>query len=160
MPDRMPEDMPDRMPEDMSDRMPEDLPVTKCINVMVGITRSKVIDCIFFWTMKAWFAWSMCPNRVCIPFSGKELLRVWYLGCACGIHLICGAGQHLQPLCHHLMHYWQPPRDLPNVSNDEIPGWLSTVWRYIALLCWGLSQSTISHVQPKQHTEMTGWLNR
>ena len=43
MPDRMPDDMPDRMPEDMSDRMPEDLPVTKCINVMVGITRSKVI---------------------------------------------------------------------------------------------------------------------
>ena len=47
MPDRMPEDMPermpDRMPEDMSGRMPEDLPATKCINVMVGITRSKVI---------------------------------------------------------------------------------------------------------------------
>ena len=45
----MSEDMPDRMPnrmsEDMSDRMPEDLPVRKCINVMVGITRSKVI----FW---------------------------------------------------------------------------------------------------------------
>ena len=58
MPDRMPEDLPDRMPEDMldrmpnrmsedmSDRMPEDLPVRKCINVMVGITRSKVI-CFF-----------------------------------------------------------------------------------------------------------------
>ena len=43
MPEDMPEHMPDRMPEDMSDRMPEDLPVTKCINVMVGITRSKVI---------------------------------------------------------------------------------------------------------------------
>ena len=47
VPDRMPEDMqehmPDRMPEDMSDRMPEDLRVTKCINVMVEITRSKVI---------------------------------------------------------------------------------------------------------------------
>ena len=43
MPGRMPEDMPDRMPEDMSDRMPEDLPVTKRINVMVGMTRSKVI---------------------------------------------------------------------------------------------------------------------
>jgi hypothetical protein len=53
MPGRMPEDMPDRMPEDMlpekmpednmSDRMPEDLPVTKRIDVMVGITRSKVI---------------------------------------------------------------------------------------------------------------------
>jgi hypothetical protein len=47
MPDRMPEDLPDRMPEDMPDRMPdrmpEDLPVRKCINVMAGITRSKVI---------------------------------------------------------------------------------------------------------------------
>jgi hypothetical protein len=43
MPEDMPEDMPDRMPEDMSDRMPEDLPARKCINVMVGITRSKVI---------------------------------------------------------------------------------------------------------------------
>ena len=42
-PDSMPDRMPDRMPENMSDRMPEDLPVTKCINVMVGITRSKVI---------------------------------------------------------------------------------------------------------------------
>ena len=42
-PDRMPEDLPDRMPEDMPDRMPEDLPVRECINVMVGITRSKVI---------------------------------------------------------------------------------------------------------------------
>jgi len=42
----MPDRMPDRMPENMSDRMPEDLPVTKCINVMVGITRSKV----FFFT--------------------------------------------------------------------------------------------------------------
>ena len=51
MPDHMPEDMLDRMPnrmsEDMSDRMPEDLPVRKCINVMVGITRSKVIFKMF-----------------------------------------------------------------------------------------------------------------
>jgi len=31
------------MTEDMPGRMPEDMPVTKCINVMVGITRSKVI---------------------------------------------------------------------------------------------------------------------
>jgi hypothetical protein len=43
MPEDMPDRMPDRMPEDMSDRMPEDLPGRKCINVMVGITRSKVI---------------------------------------------------------------------------------------------------------------------
>ena len=52
MPDHMPEDMPDRMPdnmpEDMPDRMPEDLPVRKCINVMVGITRSKVFFCCIF----------------------------------------------------------------------------------------------------------------
>jgi len=40
----MPDRMPNRMSEDMSDRMPEDLPVRKCINVMVGITRSKVIS--------------------------------------------------------------------------------------------------------------------
>ena len=46
MPDRMPEDMPDKMLEDMSDRMPEDLPVTKRIDVMVGITRGKVIFCV------------------------------------------------------------------------------------------------------------------
>ena len=43
MPEAMPDRMPDRMPEDMSDIMPEDLPVTKCINAMLGITRSKVI---------------------------------------------------------------------------------------------------------------------
>jgi len=46
MPDRMPENLPDRMPEDMPedmpDHMPEDMPDRKCINVMVGITRSKV----------------------------------------------------------------------------------------------------------------------
>jgi len=42
MSNRMPEGMPDKMPEDMSDRMPEDLPVTKYIDVMVGITRSNV----------------------------------------------------------------------------------------------------------------------
>jgi hypothetical protein len=46
MSDRMPEDIPDKMPEGMSDRMPEGLPVTKCINVMVGIIRSEVF---FFW---------------------------------------------------------------------------------------------------------------
>ena len=47
MPEDMPDKMPDRMPEDMSDRMLEDMPATKCINVMVGITRSKVIDVLF-----------------------------------------------------------------------------------------------------------------
>ena len=44
MPEHIAEDMPDKMPEDMSDRMPEDLPVTKRIDAMAGITRSKVIS--------------------------------------------------------------------------------------------------------------------
>jgi len=44
----MPDRMPNRMSEDMSDRMPEDVPVRTCINVMVGITRSKVIFNCFF----------------------------------------------------------------------------------------------------------------
>jgi hypothetical protein len=38
--------MPNRMPEDMSelsDKMPEDLPVTKYKQVMMRITRSKII---------------------------------------------------------------------------------------------------------------------
>jgi hypothetical protein len=50
IPDRVPEDMPCRMPDKMSDRMPrKDLPVTTCINVMVGVTRSKVFfDGLFY----------------------------------------------------------------------------------------------------------------
>jgi hypothetical protein len=52
----MPEDLPEHMPEDMSDRKPEDLRATKCINVMVGITRSKVIDFILD-TFGVYFAW-------------------------------------------------------------------------------------------------------
>ena len=63
MPDHMPEDMPDRMPnrmsEDMSDKMPEDLPVRKCINVMVWITRSKVILGVT-WTEHHWI--TVCRN--------------------------------------------------------------------------------------------------
>ena len=43
--------MPEHMPEDMPDRMPEDLPVRKSINVMVGITRSKV----FFYLASCFF---------------------------------------------------------------------------------------------------------
>jgi len=58
--------MPNRMSEDMSDRMPEDLPVRKCINVMVGITRSKVI---FFYPM-------LNPIVDGFPF---------YMPCFCGI---------------------------------------------------------------------------
>ena len=43
MSNRMPEDIPDKMSEDMSDRIPEDLPITKHINVMVGMIRNKII---------------------------------------------------------------------------------------------------------------------
>ena len=73
MPDRMPEDMPDKMPEGMSDRMPEDLPVTKCINVMVGITRSKLIHIqiwFFEWMLKFMF-WGnyMMQRHMCIYYT-------------------------------------------------------------------------------------------
>ena len=69
IPGRMPEDMPDRMPEDMSDRMPEDLPVTKGINVMVGITRSKVI--LVFRS-----SWPTGPrNKPWTPYFGVNLFR-------------------------------------------------------------------------------------
>jgi len=54
----MPDRMSNRMSEDMSDRMPEDLPVRKCINVMVGITRSKVI--IYNYTVRSTIiSWSI-----------------------------------------------------------------------------------------------------
>jgi len=70
----MPEDMPNRMPEDMSDRMPEDLRVTKCVNVMVGITRSKVIIIFFiiffiiFLIIFHHFFFQWCKN---FPRNGK-----------------------------------------------------------------------------------------
>ena len=45
--DHISENMSDRMPNTMSknmaDRMPEDLSVRKCINIMVGIIRNKII---------------------------------------------------------------------------------------------------------------------
>ena len=68
--DRMPEDMLDRMPnrmsEDMSDRMPEDLPVRKCINVMVGITRSKVFFsvCSVFFLNKTLYSLCCWTNKL------------------------------------------------------------------------------------------------
>ena len=63
MPDIMPEDMPDKMPEDMSDRMAEDLPVTKRIDVMVGITRSKV----FFYRLFKAYSCSQITDPNALP---------------------------------------------------------------------------------------------
>ena len=81
MPDRMPEDVPDRMPEDMSDRMPEDLPVTKCINVMVGITRSKVILLVFVYIYIIYIYIIICMHilpqtyfTLCDPHGVKNML--------------------------------------------------------------------------------------
>ena len=72
MPDRMPEGMPDRMPDKMSDRMTEDLPVTTCINVMVGITRSKLV---FYWRIN--HKWKL--NTVCSPEDGfSSILRKYF----------------------------------------------------------------------------------
>ena len=79
MPEYMPDRMPIRMPEDMSDRMPQDLPVRKCINVMVGITRSKVI---FPHGIDYWPAIPIGPAEILkvIPFKTWEVAHGW-LGC-------------------------------------------------------------------------------
>ena len=82
MPDRMPEDMPDKMPEDMSDRMQEDLPVTKRIDVMVGITRSKVFFydqlcfCWWFWD-KANYLVMVGPESSWSRFLGIHDMGGW-----------------------------------------------------------------------------------
>ena len=75
MPDRMPEGMPDRMPDKMSDRMPEDLPVAKCINVMVGITRSKVILSYFSHIMPIKMAIDMRENPTQHPLPASVSYR-------------------------------------------------------------------------------------
>ena len=85
MPGRMPEDMPDRMPdrmpEDMSDRMPEDLPVTKRMNVMVGMTRSKVI--FSHWSYET----QTSPALQKTQFSGSIFCS--YVSCQiCQLHLV------------------------------------------------------------------------
>jgi hypothetical protein len=56
VPDKMSEDMPDRVP----DRMPEDMPILKCINSMVGITRSKVI--FIFQNCAKWVPFYFCAG--------------------------------------------------------------------------------------------------
>jgi len=61
----MPDRMSNRMSEDMSDRMPEDLPVRKCINVMVGITRSKVIKSIYH-RIGLWEKLQESPNNLMV----------------------------------------------------------------------------------------------
>ena len=79
----MPEDMPERMPEDMPDKMPEDLPVTKCINVMVGITRSKVILSTFCTTIHAIFVYIyiyLKPTHKALSTFGVETNKKGSLG--------------------------------------------------------------------------------
>ena len=82
MPEDMPDRMPDNMPEDMSDRMPEDLPVRKCINVMVGITRSKVI--VFFcWASRVNFFWGFWMIIAIIHYcilTAFGILKCWTVG--------------------------------------------------------------------------------
>jgi hypothetical protein len=74
MPDRMPEGMPDSMPEVMPSRvpedMPEDLPVRTCINVMVGITRSKVI----LWIVQEFLL--MSPHAISNYFEHQHYIRL------------------------------------------------------------------------------------
>jgi hypothetical protein len=71
MPEDMPDRMPDRMPEDMTDRMTEDLPLTKCINSKVGITRSKVIYKFMFQT----------TNQTVYPWYVHNVHKLGYKPC-------------------------------------------------------------------------------
>ena len=82
MPDRMPEGMPNRMPDKMPDRMPEDLPVRKCINVMVGITRSKVISFVCSFMTEKCQKWKIMRKNVCVF---KEIIYVLQGGSWCDV---------------------------------------------------------------------------
>ena len=81
----MPDRMPNRMSEDISDRMPEDVPVRLCINVMVGITRSKVIciSCFFF----VWCCFRVFVLLYVFLFGGLPLFVVCFD--AIGLSLDC-----------------------------------------------------------------------
>ena len=95
MPDRMPEDMPDKMPEAMSNRMPEDLPVTKRIDVMVGITRSKVI----------WIC-LILPCHPWMPRSGQKQTKT----CV-----------HCKTLAIWILHKGRPWQGTPRHEVDQLP---------------------------------------
>ena len=108
MPDHMPEDMPDRMPnrmsEDMSDRLPEDVPVRKCINVMVGITRSKVIFWVTLSSMSKhqafslpWFVQKNSPGMPWLSVS-QSLSQSAMKSCFRGGHELLFRGMEFLPL--------------------------------------------------------------
>ena len=107
MPDHMPEDMPDRMSnrmsEDMSDRMPEDLPVRKCINVMVGITRSKVIWHVFLATCDCFHLFSGQVMYGDVEFLPAKTQKPWcFCTARCGLLLSGG-------FCYASVASMQPP---------------------------------------------------
>jgi hypothetical protein len=76
MPEDMPDRMPDRMPEDMSNRMPEDLPVKKCINVMVGITRSKVILLLVDIVWRCVYKHVITNNIIVLTTSVQDIMLI------------------------------------------------------------------------------------
>jgi len=99
----MPEDMPDRMPENMSDRMPEDLPVTKCINVMVGITRSKVFFFLLLLSKTLIRTWQIAVYGVAkLPsnFLTGQRATAGALRCCTGMTGNCGMLDGEQVLNH------------------------------------------------------------
>ena len=96
LPDRMPEDMPedlldrmpDRMLEHMSEYMPEDLPVRKSINVMVGITRSKVILIFLHSWRNLRLRWISCPLQF-MHSHQNSIKQVWASVCVCVCLSVC-----------------------------------------------------------------------
>ena len=65
------------MPEDMSDKMPEGLPVTKRIDVIVGITRSRVIQVgDFFQFIQNPYFYIQVLSAIILPRYQHKCLRV------------------------------------------------------------------------------------
>ena len=126
MPDHMPEDMPDRMSnrmsEDMSDRMPEDLPVRKCINVMVGITRSKVICLARKHPGGLPTPWPV--TNTCIqtcPKAGQLWLGMTF------------KMPHIQPLNCLLI---PPFRTIPVIESEKWPIWFDDASHIVQIQYW------------------------
>jgi len=94
----------------MLDKMPEGMPVTKCINVMVGITRSKVFFCSHLI--------QLCPTY------NKLMLRV-VLVATVDLHGITNAcGYYIAKLRNTLSGWWYtyPSEKYEFVSwDDDIP---------------------------------------
>jgi len=81
--------------------MPEDMPVTKCINVMVGITRSKVfllLLCVYR------FLAFLASLLVCVSVSSASLASLLFDYC---LFFVPRSERILSHLCHYVQRQQQ-----------------------------------------------------